>query len=323
MLLIAVKNITVGPQLEVRVGVVGCGWFGAAHARVYRTIGDAKLVAVADKDEASAKKLAESYHVNYYTSVEEMLSRESIDALSVVVTPQHLFEVTSAALESGASVLAEKPVVTSRAELQLLSSKVRKGGIFMPGFIELFNPAVIKAKELVDNGIIGKISSISSKRAGRLPKKVLGWKIGVTLDLGVHEAYVHRFIMGERPKVLSSYMTRLLNDGEGEDLAIIVTSYSRGVVAIIEANWLTTAGIRQLTITGEEGTISLDYADQFLRIDQKEGTLIPRLKKEEPLHAELLHFVKSVKEGRDPEIGFNFTEDVLSTIFDAIESGIR
>lgn len=309
--------------MEVRVGVVGCGWFGAAHARVYKSIGDAKLVAVADKDETSAKKLAEVYHVNYYTSVEEMLSRESIDALSVVVTPQHLMEVTVTALESGASVLTEKPVVTSRSELLLLSSLVRKGGIFMPGFIELFNPAVIKVKELLDNGTIGKISSISSKRAGRLPKKVLGWKIGVTLDLGVHEVYVHRFIMGERPKVLSSYMTRLLNYGEGEDLAVIVTSYSSGVVAIIEANWLTTAGIRQLMVTGEEGTISLDYADQLVKIEQKDWTLIPRLRKEEPLYRELSHFVSSVKEGKDPLVNFGFVEDVLTTIFDAIEIGMR
>lgn len=323
MLLTRGKNITEGPLLEVRVGVVGCGWFGAAHARVYRTIGDAKLVAVADKDENSARRLAESYHVNHYTSVEEMISKESLDAVSIVVTPQHLFEVTKVALESGLSVLTEKPIVTSRSELSSLSSLANRGGIFMPGFIELFNPAVIKLKELLDEGAIGRISSISSRRAGRLPKKVLGWKIGVTLDLAIHEIYVHRFLMGERPKYVKAYTARLLNEGDGEDLTILIASYGNGVVTITEANWLTTAGIRQMTITGGDGTISLDYADQSLRIDKKEDTYIPRLRRDEPLYRELSHFINSVKEDREPYFNFKFAEEVLDVIFEAMERSER
>ncbi len=309
--------------MEVRVGVVGCGWFGAAHARVYRTIGDAKLVAVADRDEASARKLAENYRINYYTSVEEMVSRESLDAVSVVVTPQHLFEVTKVALESGLSVLTEKPIVTSRSELSSLSSLIGKGSIFMPGFTELFNPAVIKLKELLDDGAIGRVSSISSRRAGRLPKKVLGWKIGVIMDLAIHELYVHRFLMGERPSYLQAYAARLLNEGNGEDLAILISSYGNEVVAVIEANWLTAAGIREITVTGEDGTISLDYADQFLRIDRRDDVYMPRLRRDEPLYRELSHFVESVKEGKDPDFDFKFAEDVLEVLFEAVERSVR
>jgi len=305
--------------LEVRVGVIGCGWFGSAHARVYRAIGDARLVAVADKDENAARRLAEYYHVNYYTSVEGMIRKESLDAVSVVVTPQHLFEVTKEALELGVSVLTEKPIVTSRNELSLLSSLVKKGGIFMPGFIELFNPAVVKLKELLRDEIIGSISSISSRRAGRLPKKILGWKIGVILDLGIHEAYVHRYLMDEDPLDSLSYTARLLNDGEGEDLAILISSYPSNVIAIIEANWLTTAGIRSITITGEDGSISLDYADQFIRVERGDHSLIPRLRKEEPLYKELSHFIESIKGGKDPVVGFEFAEDVLNNIFNAMD----
>ncbi|MCS7103003.1 MAG: Gfo/Idh/MocA family oxidoreductase [Candidatus Korarchaeum sp.] len=307
----------------MRVGVVGCGWFGAAHARVYRTIGDAKLVAVADKDEISAKKLAETYHINYYTSVEEMVSKESLDAVSVVVTPQYLFDVTKVVLESGLSVLTEKPIVINRSELSSLSSLVNRGNIFMPGFIELFNPAVIKLKELLDEGAIGRISSISSRRAGRLPKKVLGWKIGVTLDLAIHEIYVHRFLMGDRPNYVQAYTARLLNEGDGEDLAVLISSYRKGVVAIIETNWLTAAGVRQMTITGEDGTISLDYADQSLKVDRKDDAYVPRFRKDEPLYRELLHFVNSVKEDKEPNFNFKFAEEVLNVIFEAVEESVK
>lgn len=309
--------------MEVRVGVVGCGWFGAAHARVYRAIGDTKLVAVADRDGSSARRLAEIYHINYYTSVEEMISKESLDAVSVVVTPQHLFEVTKVALESGLSVLAEKPIVTNKHELSSLSSLASRGGIFMPGFIELFNPAVNKLKELLDEGAIGGISSISSKRAGRVPKKVLGWEIGVTLDLAIHEIYVHRFLMGERPKYVRAYTARLLKEGDYEDLAILISPYGNGVVAVVETNWLTTVGIRHMTITGEHGTISLDYADQFLRVDKRDETYIPRLKKDEPLYRELSHFINSVKEDKEPDFNFEFAEEVLGLLFEAIERSER
>ncbi len=309
--------------MVVKVGVIGCGWFGSAHARVYRQIGDAELVAVMDKDESAARRLGEAYHVNYYTSIDEMLIKEEIDAVSIVVTPHKLFEASMEVLDQGVSLLVEKPVVVNRQELDELLTVVRnKGVIFMPGFIELFNLAVIKAKEILEKGDIGEILALWSRRVGRTPKKKLGWKIGVSLDLAIHELYVFNHIMGRRPTKIASYKARVLNgDGEGEDLAIFLMNYGK-VVGSIETNWLTPVGIREMLISGEKGTVIVDYVNQEVRVNMGDVTVIPRYRKKETLLSELEYFVSHVKEGTNPEIGVNITREVLETLFDGLETDI-
>ncbi len=307
--------------MPVRVGVVGCGWFGSAHARVYRTIGEAQLVAVMDIVEENAKKLAEIYHVNHYTSIEEMIRKESLDAVSIAVTPQYLFRATKEALEAGASVLVEKPVVISREELSNLESLVKRAdGVFMPGFIELFNPAVSMAKSLLDDEKIGKLLSIWSRRVGRLPKKSIGWKIGVSLDLAIHEMYVQHHIVGEAPSSVSSYTAKLLDGEGGEDLAIFLARFPDGIVSTIETNWLTPSGIREALIMGDEGSLIVNYPDQTVRIESSDRIEQPRIRRREPLQGELAYFVEHVRKGDDPEIGIDLAKNVLNSLFEGLEN---
>ncbi len=309
--------------MVVRVGVIGCGWFGSAHARVYRQIGEAELVAVMDKDPTAAKRLGELYHVNYYTSIEEMLSKENLDAVSIAVTPQKLFEASMPVIEQGVSLLVEKPVVVSRRELSELVNAVKRSGvIFMPGFIELFNLAVKKAKEIMESGEIGEILALWSRRVGRTPKKKLGWKIGVSLDLAVHEVYVFNSLMGGKPDRIASFTAKILNEGgEGEDLAIFIMNYGR-VVGSIETNWLTPVGIRELLVSGESGTIIVNYVNQEVEINKGDMSKIPRYRKKETLLSELEYFVSHVREGSEPEIGVELAREVLETLFDGLETSI-
>ncbi len=309
--------------MVVRVGVIGCGWFGSAHARVYRQIGEAELVAVMDKDPVAARRLGELYHINYYTSIEEMFRKEELDAVSVVVTPQKLFETSMKVIEHGASLLVEKPVVVSRDELSKFVNAVKRSDvIFMPGFIELFNLAVVKAKELMDRGEIGEILALWSRRVGRTPKKKLGWKIGVSLDLAVHEVYVYNRLMGGRPNHIASFTAKVLNEGgEGEDLAIFIMEYGR-VVGSIETNWLTPVGIRELLISGETGTLIVNYVNQAVEVNKGDVSVIPKYRKKETLLSELEYFVTHVKMGERPDIGIEMTKEVLGTLFDGLESSI-
>ncbi len=307
--------------MPVRVGVVGCGWFGSAHARVYRTIGEAQLVAVMDIVEENAKKLAETYHVNHYTSVEGMIRKESLDAVSIAVTPQYLFRAAREALEAGASVLVEKPVVVSREELLELESLVKRAdGIFMPGFIELFNPAVDTAKSLLRQGKIGDLLSIWSRRVGRLPKKSIGWNIGVSLDLAIHEMYVQHHMVGEPPSSVFSYTAKLLNGGGGEDLAIFLARFRDGIISTIETNWLTPSGIREALIMGDGGSLVISYPDQVVRIESADKIEQPRIRRKEPLQGELSYFVEHVRRGHDPEIGIDLAKDVLNSLFKGLEN---
>ncbi|MHA1594754.1 MAG: Gfo/Idh/MocA family protein, partial [Candidatus Baldrarchaeia archaeon] len=89
--------------MRKKTAVIGCGWFGSAHCRVYSSISD--LVAVCDADDKKAKKLSEEYRANWYTDPVEMFEKENVDAVSVVVPPEHIPRVTKVAAEYGVDVL--------------------------------------------------------------------------------------------------------------------------------------------------------------------------------------------------------------------------
>ncbi len=309
--------------MTVRVGVIGCGWFGSAHARVYRMAREAELTAVMDVREDAARKLAEIYHVNYYTSIEEMIRKESLDAVSIAVTPQHLYQAAKEAMMAGSSVLVEKPVVTSKEELESLEVVIKKSsGIFMPGFIEIFNPAVKVLKDLLDKGDVGNLLSIWSRRVGRLPKKSVGWKIGVSLDLAVHEMYIQHYIMGGKPLKIASYTAKLLENSSEEDLAIFLSHYPNRVISTIETNWLTPSGIREALFMGDEGSLIINYPEQIVRLELADRVEQPRIRKSEPLQRELSYFVNHVKSGEDLDIGYKFAKDVMMSLFIGLENKV-
>ena len=273
---------------SVRVGVVGCGWFGAAHARVYRAAG-ADLVAVADVDGERAKRLGEVYRANYYSDYRRMLDLEDLDAVSVVVTPQNLAEVAVDAMERGISVLIEKPMAVSREQLEKLMKTYHNSGVIaMPGFIELFNPGYGKLREIVESGAVGEVLMISGTRLGRFPKRSLAWKIGVALDLAIHEVYIQMHLLGA-PRRVRAFIRRPRRQG-GEDIALYILSFDEAV-GLVEANWLTPAGLRVARVSGTSGSVWLDYLEQRVVLERLDSSVIPRVPRREPLLQEITHFI--------------------------------
>jgi len=306
---------------RARVGVIGCGWFGTAHARVYREIGNVDLVAVSDINLESARKVGEMYNARYYSSPQEMLEREELDAVSIAVTPQNLAKTGILAAENGVNMLVEKPVATSRQELEDLLSAVEKSGvIFMPGFIEIFNPAIEELGKLLRSGEIGDPLVISSERMGRNPKRPLGWNIGVSLDLGVHEMYVQIWLMGQPTAVRS-----VLRRGENgyDEAAVFILSFDRDVLGVISANWLTPAGVRRIRVSGSRGSAWVDYLNQTLVVEKSDHSFMPQIRRKEPLLEELQSFISSVMDGRRPDVDERFTRDVLTSLFSGIEREIK
>ena len=299
---------------KVRVGVVGCGWFGRAHARVYRTLAGVDLIAVSDVNLQLARSVAEGYGIEAYGSAGEMVERANLDAVSVVVTPQKLVEAATEALEGGAHVLVEKPVATSLSELEALRSAASKAGaLVVPGFIELFNPGYRLLKRLVQEGELGDLYVVSGKRIGRSPKRQVKWEIGVSLDLGVHEAYVQLDLLNEDPESVWAFRRSVLGN-EAEDVALYIMEYPSGVVGVIEANWLTPISYRAVRVSGSKGSAELDYLRQTVILDRSDRSSILRSRWSEPLAEELAYFVQHVREGREPSLNLDTAERVLSLV---------
>ena len=144
---------------KVRVGLVGAGIWGTIHARVYRSLQDAELVAISDCDLSKAEKLSAELggNIELYRNHEELLADRRIDAVSVVVPDFAHRDVILAAVRAGKHILVEKPFTTSVADAEECIREMNKReGVYMVNFHLRWMMPFFKAHELIQSGTIGE-----------------------------------------------------------------------------------------------------------------------------------------------------------------------
>lgn len=282
---------------DKNTGVIGVGWFGQAHCRVYNEISNLK--AVCDVNETMSRKIAEKYHINYYSDYLDMIENEELDAVSIVVPPQYIPSIAEDLAKYKIDLLLEKPMgidLNSVKKLLNYDNQIR----ITCGFIEMFNPVIKSLKEQIKE--VGDILMISSRRIGRFPHRE--WNHGVILDLGIHEIYIHKLLLGEVEEVKSTLS--YFHEGElrdFEDAAFILLKFkneTNEINSLIEINWLTPTKYRKMTIYGREGVFEVDYNSQELKLvkstssaesDLRVETNFQPYTSEEPLKNELKAFL--------------------------------
>ncbi len=294
--------------------VIGVGNMGRHHARVYKSIDECKLVAVADIS-AEARDVALQYKCKYYSDYMEMLESEDVEAVSIC-TPTSLHkEVAIDCINLGKHVLIEKPISSTVEDGEGILNLARKKGIHLTvGHIERFNPAVQRLKMIMKEGL-GDPISILARRVGIFPPQIKD--ANVIVDLAVHDIDVFNYLLEDPPTEVYAKSGVALNGGR-EDHAIIILSYE-GTDCVVQVNWITPVKVRELSITGTKGYAELNYITQELRIFEssyersydsfgdfvlKFGT--PKetpieVERVEPLMAELSHFIACI-EGREQPI---------------------
>ena len=284
----------------VNVGVIGVGAMGENHVRVYHKIEEANLVAVSDVSERALKKIEKKYGAKGYTEYSELLENPEIEVVSVCVPTTFHHNVVMEAIKNGKHVLVEKPIAFTLEEAEEMIAAAKEAGVLLAtGHVERFNPAVQKAKELVDDGVIGDIVSAFAKRVGPLPPRIKD--VGVSIDLAIHDLDIMNYLFEEEVTQVYGTMNSILDDCDFEDHAEIMVSFDNESTGIIEVNWLTPYKRRELELTGTAGIISVDYMKQSIEVYGKFAKDI-QIKHEEPLKGELISFLNSVVNGTEPEI---------------------
>ena len=146
----------------LKVGIVGGGHIvNHRHIPVFKKLKDVEIFAVCDKEEAFAKRTAQQFGIGkYFTSLSEML-KEEIDIVDICTPPRTHYSLAIEALEAGRHVLAEKPLAMTVKEVDdMIDVSKRKNVKLCVVHQNLFNPAVQKAKRLVESGQVGKIISV-------------------------------------------------------------------------------------------------------------------------------------------------------------------
>ena len=285
---------------KLGVAVIGTGFWGKNHARVYKELPSTELIAICDVDPARAESVANQYGVKAYTSSGHMLKNKDIEAISVCTWSTHLANEALKGLRAGKHVLVEKPMATNSKQAKRLCQTAEENGLVLTvGFLMRFIPGLQNIREALERNKIGQLVCANAKRVSQWPERI--GDVGVVKDTAIHDIDVMRFISKQDPTTVYAKMGNMRHR-KFEDYAHIMLTYRGGESAFIESNWLTPYKTRTLTVTGSDAIMRLDYITQDLWIEQQKETLQPRYAFQEPLKCELQHFAECVAEKKKPLI---------------------
>lgn len=300
----------------MKVGVIGTGAMGVNHIRIYHEMEDVELVGISDIDEERVRALAERYDTKAFTDYNELL-KENLDAVSIVVPTKLHKQVCLDAIAAGCNVLVEKPIADTPENAEIMIKAARDAGkALMVGHIERFNPAVIKLKEIIDSGQLGKIVSISTRRVGPYNPRIRD--VGVILDIGVHDIDIISYLYGREVRKVHAIADADIHPFE--DHASIHLRFDNNLTGLVDTNWLTPHKVRSLTAVGLEGVAYLDYINQKLELHDHSWIREARVEPSEPLKNELEHFINCVRTGEMPHPDGDNGKHALKVCMAAIDS---
>jgi predicted dehydrogenase len=194
---------------KIKWGFLGTGWIAQKLASAMKSVDNSELYAIGSRNKETARQFANDFHfIKSYGSYNELVEDPDVDVV-YVATPHNLhFENTMMALENKKHVLCEKPFGINSREVRQMISKAKEKNLFlMEALWSRFLPNIIKTKEIIDSGDLGKIKLITayftSKSTqgpeGRHFNKDLGG--GSLLDIGIYNVFLSLLLLGRPEKI--------------------------------------------------------------------------------------------------------------------------
>lgn len=262
-----------------RIGIIGCGKIAQVrHIPEYAENPYAELAGFYDLNTQRAAELAAQYGGKAYESAEAMLADPAIDAVSVCVANHAHAPITIAALKAGKHVLCEKPMATTLEECEEMVKTAHEAGKFlMIGHNQRLAKAHAVAKELIDQGMIGRIITFRTTFGHGGPET---WSVdpgkntwffdknkaamGAMADLGIHKTDLIQFLTGQHVvRTTARVVTLDKKDASGQligvdDNAICIYEMSGGTMGTMTASWTYYGAEDNSTILyGEKGIMRI------------------------------------------------------------------
>lgn len=252
----------------LRFALIGCGRIAKRHSELlgYKQIEGAELAAVCDNVEEKTRKIGEQFKVPYYTDMDEMMQKESVD-VAVVLTPSglHAEHVINLA-KYGRYIMVEKPMALTLddADAMIRACDENRTRLFVVKQ-NRFNVPVIKLRKAIDAGRLGKLVMGTVRVRWSRNQAYYdqdSWRGTWAMDGGVlanqasHHIDMLEWMMGDVESVFAKSITALVNI-ESEDSAVVTLKFRSGALGIIEA----TTAVRpkdlegSISILGETGTV--------------------------------------------------------------------
>lgn len=298
---------------KIHVCLIGYGYWGKNLARVAKAHPNVKLKYIVDTNQYALNGISESYSETHFIQDPLLAFKDKSVNAVIIATPvsQHEYLVEQALLHDK-HVICEKILTlnaTSTLRLSCLAKSQNK--VLMTGYTFLFNSVVQHIKKQIEEGVVGKISYLTFKRAGLGPIRK---DVDVIADLAAHDISMLLFWIG-RPHWVSAVSGNVLGES-GADVAYIQMGYEDGMTISIQSSWISPIKQRIVEIIGENGMLIFDdvhptdklkiiktetdyvqAAKDFgsFQLSVKSGDIIiSNLPYPEPLVTELSYFVQSV-----------------------------
>lgn len=222
-------------QSATRLGLVGAGVIGKRHLQAIAASDVAELVAITDTSSA-AEKLAADCGAEFYSATSDMLNEANVEGVIIATPTEHHFAPTAQALESGAHVLVEKPIMPTLAQAEeIIGLSAKTGMQVLVGHHRRYYSQVHKAREIVQSGVLGKLIAINGQWNMRKHESYYSqawrqqWEAGPVLTNLIHELDSLRYICGEIES-LSAEKSHIQFGFEKEDAAAMVMRFESGAL---------------------------------------------------------------------------------------------
>ena len=304
----------------VNVAVAGVGVWGKNIVRNFCEIDKANLFSCYDLKSTSLRWVKENYpEVKIVDKYEEILKDRKVDAIVIATPPHTHFELARRALEWGKNVLVEKPLtLSSRDASTLVELAQKKDKKLMVGHLLKYHPAMIKVKEMIEKGELGKIFYIYSQRLnpGRVRKVE-----NVMWCLATHDIYLVVYFLGSYPQRVNAFGKSFLQKEKGiEDVVFLTLFFNHEIFSHLHVSWFHPEKVRETKIIGEKKMLVFDEANFPYRLRickreidigkqsddeldfqiRKEDEFFVEVEKKQPLKEECLHFIECIEEDKTP-----------------------
>jgi predicted dehydrogenase len=272
---------------EIRVAVVGIGYWGSRHVRVLRsTTGVAAVAGVDQRFSEIGNGGQEIDHgVTAYSCIEDALP--NVDAVIIATPPASHASLGLQAIEAGKHVLIEKPMATTTAAARhLIDAADAAGVLLMPGHTFEHNAAVHKLREIVSTGQLGRLFYLDCER---LNLGLYQTDVNVIFDLAPHDISISNFLLGAQPTTVTAWASRHVHP-EHEDVAYVRLDYADlGVRTTIHDSWLSPEKVRRITAVGSQKMVVYNDMADGERIRVYDKSAMPPSEADGPLSQVAYH----------------------------------
>jgi predicted dehydrogenase len=301
----------------IRMGVIGCGYWGPNLIRNFMHNAEVELVSMADLDPQRLQRVGNLYpFVQRSTDPFAVIGDPSLDAVVVATPVASHYPLGKAVLEAGKHLFVEKPMASSSDECKrLLEAADARGLVIMVGHTFLFSPAVRKIRSLIDAGDLGDIYYVSITRVNL---GIFQKDVNVVWDLAPHDVAMLNHLFGANPDIVSATGRSYVQiERSIEDVAFLTLEYPGRQIAHVHVSWLDPNKIRRATFVGSRKMLVYDdvdptekikvydkgveiqpHYDSFgeFQLTLRSGDIfVPRVEMTEPLKIEAQHFVDVIK----------------------------